>query len=126
MQVVRKEGEQSHPRHQAKGQGGHQRCVTSHLAAQTLSLPIAIGRLALKLERVFDSRGSAIPMSAVTFSPRYSISLRLPREASRAQRGRNPALLRVHLHRRPATTAAIPSTNANPRSSLRQEESRLS
>ena len=37
-------------------------------------------------------------MSAVTFSPRYSISLRLPCDASRFQRGRNPALLRVHLH----------------------------
>jgi hypothetical protein len=51
-QVVGKKGEQSHPRHQAKGQGEHQRCVTSHLAAQTLSLPIAIGPLGLKLERV--------------------------------------------------------------------------
>jgi hypothetical protein len=37
-------------------------------------------------------------MSAVTFSPRYSMSLRLLCDASRAQRGRNPALLRVHLH----------------------------
>src|SRR6202142_824807 len=49
-------------------------------------------------EDVFENRGSAIPMSAVTFSPRYSISLRLPCDASRVQRGRNPALLRVHLH----------------------------
>ena len=50
MQVVGKEDEQSPPRHQAKGQGVDQLCVTSHLAAQTLSLPIAIGRLALRLK----------------------------------------------------------------------------
>jgi hypothetical protein len=51
-----------------------------------------------RLERIFENHGSAILISAVTFSPRYSISLRLPCDASRAQRGRNPALLRVHLH----------------------------
>jgi hypothetical protein len=50
-----------------------------------------------EVQDVFQNRGSAIPLSAVTFSPRRSISLRLPCDASRAQRGRNPALLRVCL-----------------------------
>jgi hypothetical protein len=61
----------------------------------------AAASIAPQMERVFENRGSAIPMSAVTFSPRYSISLRLPCDASRAQRGRNPALLRVHLQTAP-------------------------
>jgi hypothetical protein len=71
------------------------------------------GAPALRLERVFENRGSAIPMSAVTFSPRYSISLRLPCDASRAQRGRNPALLRVHLH------PAGPPASPRPRTQVR-------
>ncbi len=51
-----------------------------------------------RLEPIFENGGSAILMSAATFLPSCSISLDLPCKSGRAERGRNPALPRDHLH----------------------------
>jgi hypothetical protein len=49
-------------------------------------------------EANFENSGAAIPTSAATFLPRHSISLQYHWDGSSAQRGRDPALLRDHLH----------------------------
>jgi len=50
-----------------------------------------------RVEPIFENGGSAILMSAATFSPGCEISLHLPCKSGRAERGRNPALPRDHL-----------------------------